>query len=185
MNILQSADLAIWQAIQDERRRQQDGLEMIASENYTSAAVMAAQGSVLTNKYAEGLPGKRYYGGCEFVDVAERLAIERLLKLFGAQRANVQPHSGAQANMAVYFACLNPGDTILAMDLAHGGHLTHGMHLNFSGKFYKVVGYGVRRDTERIDFDQVAQLARERKPKLVVAGASAYAREIDFAKFAQ
>ncbi len=132
---------------------------MIASENYTSPAVMAAQGSVLTNKYAEGLPGKRYYGGCEFVDVAERLAIDRLLKLFGADHANVQPHSGAQANMAVYFACLEPGDTILAMDLAHGGHLTHGMKLNFSGKLYKVAGYGVRQDDERIDFDQVAQLA--------------------------
>jgi glycine hydroxymethyltransferase len=185
MHILQAADPEIWQAIQDEARRQQDGLELIASENYTSPAVMAAQGSVLTNKYAEGLPGKRYYGGCEFVDVVERLAIERVLKLFGAQRANVQPHSGAQANMAVYFACMNPGDTLLAMDLAHGGHLTHGMHLNFSGKFYKVVGYGVRKDTERIDYDQVAALAREHKPKLVVAGASAYPRAIDFAKFAQ
>jgi len=185
MNILQAADPEIWQAIQDEARRQQQGLELIASENYTSPAVMAAQGSVLTNKYAEGLPGRRYYGGCEFVDVVERLAIERVLKLFGAQRANVQPHSGAQANMAVYFACMNPGDTLLAMDLAHGGHLTHGMHLNFSGKLYKVAGYGVRKDTERIDFDQVAQLAREHKPKLVVAGASAYPREIDFAKFAQ
>ena len=158
---------------------------MIASENYTSPAVMAAQGSVLTNKYAEGYPGRRYYGGCEFVDVAERLAIERLLKLFGAERANVQPHSGAQANMAVYFACLEPGDTILAMDLAHGGHLTHGMQLNFSGKLYKVVSYGVRQDDERIDFDQVAKLAREHKPKLIVAGASAYPREIDFAQFAR
>src|SRR5207244_6008998 len=171
MNILEQADPEVWQAIQGERRRQQQGLEMIASENYTSAAVMAAQGSVLTNKYAEGYPGKRYYGGCEFVDVAERLAIERLLKLFGAQRANVQPHSGAQANMAVYFACMQPGDTLLAMDLAHGGHLTHGMHLNFSGKLYKVAGYGVRQDTERIDFDQVARLAREYKPRLIVAGA--------------
>src|SRR5262245_22422615 len=185
MAILQAADPDVWQAIQNEGRRQQEGLELIASENYTSAAVMAAQGSVLTNKYAEGLPGRRYYGGCEFVDVVEKLAIERVLKLFGAQRANVQPHSGAQANMAVYFACLDPGDTILAMDLAHGGHLTHGMHLNFSGKLYKVVGYGVRKDTERIDFDQVAQLAREHRPKLVVAGASAYPREIDFGQFAQ
>ncbi len=183
MDILKSADPEIWQAIAHEARRQQDGLEMIASENYTSPAVMAAQGSVLTNKYAEGYPGKRYYGGCEFVDVAERLAIERLLKLFGAERANVQPHSGAQANMAVYFAALNHGDTILAMDLAHGGHLTHGMHLNFSGKWYKIVGYGVRQTDERIDFDQVARLAREHKPKMVVAGASAYPREIDFAKF--
>ena len=185
MDVVRTADPDVWQAIQNEGRRQQEGLEMIASENYTSPAVMAAQGSVLTNKYAEGLPGRRYYGGCEFVDIVEKLAIERVLKLFGAQRANVQPHSGAQANMAVYFASLNPGDTILAMDLAHGGHLTHGMHLNFSGKFYRVVGYGVRKDDERIDFDQVAQLAREHKPKLVVAGASAYAREIDFAKFAE
>ena len=136
---------------------------MIASENYTSPAVLAAQGSVLTNKYAEGYPGRRYYGGCEFVDVVEKLAIERALKLFGAEHANVQPHSGAQANMAVYFACLEPGDTILAMNLAHGGHLTHGMHLNFSGKLYKVVHYGVRRDTERIDFDQVA-IAGARAP---------------------
>jgi glycine hydroxymethyltransferase len=185
MDHLQTTDPEIWQAIQHEARRQQDGLEMIASENYTSRAVMEAQGSVLTNKYAEGLPGKRYYGGCEFVDQAERLATERLLKLFGADRANVQPHSGAQANMGVYFACLEPGDTILAMDLAHGGHLTHGMKLNFSGKLYKIVGYGVRQDNERIDFDQIAKLAKEHKPKLVVAGASAYAREIDFAQFAQ
>src|SRR5437660_12104335 len=132
MNPIQHADPEVWQAIQGERRRQQDGLEMIASENYTSPAVLAAQGSVLTNKYAEGYPGKRYYGGCEFVDVAERLAIERAQELFGAEHANVQPHSGAQANMAVYFSCLEPGDTILAMNLAHGGHLTHGMHLNFS-----------------------------------------------------
>src|SRR5437763_3995783 len=185
MNVLESADPEVWQAIQGERRRQQQGLELIASENYASAAVLAAQGSVLTNKYAEGLPGKRYYGGCEFVDVAERLAIDRALQLFAAEKANVQPHSGAQANMAVYFACLEPGDTILAMDLAHGGHLTHGMRLNFSGKLYRVVSYGVRRDTERIDFDQVARLAQEHKPKLVVAGASAYSREIDFGQFAQ
>ena len=185
MNILQSADPDIWQAIAKEQQRQQDGLEMIASENYTSPAVMAAQGSVLTNKYAEGYPGKRYYGGCEFVDIAERLAIERLLKLFGGERANVQPHSGAQANMAVYFAAVNHGDTVLAMDLAHGGHLTHGMHLHFSGKWYNVIGYGVRKEDERIDFDQVAKLAREHKPKLVIAGASAYPREIDFAAFKQ
>src|SRR5437870_7043257 len=142
MDVLEKADPEVWQAIQGERTRQQHGLEMIASENYTSAAVMAVQGSVLTNKYAEGLPGKRYYGGCEFVDIAERLAIDRVLKLFGAERANVQPHSGAQANMAVYFACLEPGDTILAMDLAHGGHLTPGMRLNFSDNWYKVVSYG-------------------------------------------
>src|SRR5213593_3469453 len=183
MNPIEQFDSEVWQAIAAERRRQQTGLEMIASENYTSAAVMAAQGSVLTNKYAEGYPGRRYYGGCEFVDVAERLAIERVLKLFGAERANVQPHSGAQANMAVLMAALTPGDTILGMDLAHGGHLTHGMKLNFSGKYFKVVPYGVRRDTERIDYDQLAALAREHMPKLVIAGASAYPREIDFARF--
>jgi len=185
MNVLEQADPEVWQAIAGERRRQQDGIEMIASENYTSPAVLAAQGSVLTNKYAEGYPGRRYYGGCEFVDVVERLAIDRALQLFHAEHANVQPHSGAQANMAAYFSCLEPGDTILAMDLAHGGHLTHGMRLNFSGKLYKIVAYGVRRDTERIDFDQVAQAARAHKPKLVVAGASAYPREIDFNRFAQ
>ncbi len=185
MNVLASADPEINQAIEREAVRQQDGLEMIASENYTSRAVMEAQGSILTNKYAEGLPGKRYYGGCENVDVVEKVAIERLLKIFGGDRANVQPHSGAQANMAVYFAALQPGDTILAMDLAHGGHLTHGMHLNFSGKWYKIIPYGVRQSDERIDFDQIAALAREYKPKMIVAGASAYAREIDFASFAQ
>ncbi len=185
MDILQQADPEIWQALENEKRRQQQGLEMIASENYTSPAVMAAQGSVLTNKYAEGYPGRRYYGGCEYVDIAEKLALERVQRLFGSDKANVQPHSGAQANMAVYFACLEPGDTILALDLAHGGHLTHGMRLNFSGKFYKVVSYGVRRDNERIDFDQVAQLAREHKPKMVVAGASAYPRACDFARFAE
>src|SRR3982751_1083060 len=146
---------------------------MIASENYTSAAILAAQGSELTNKYAEGYPGRRYYGGCEFVDVAERLAIDRALKLFGAEHANVQPHSGAQANMAVYFACLEPGDPILAMDLAHGGHLTHGMKLNFSGKLYKVVAYGVRKEDELIDYDEVAKLAEEHRPKMIIAGASA------------
>jgi glycine hydroxymethyltransferase len=184
MNILEQADPDVWQAIQGERRRQQQGLEMIASENYTSPAVLAAQGSVLTNKYAEGYPGRRYYGGCEFVDAAERLAIDRARTLFGAERVNVQPHSGAQANMAVYLACLQPGDTILGMDLAHGGHLTHGMRLNFSGKYFKVVSYGVTRDTERIDFDQLAARAREHKPKLVIAGASAYPRQIDFGRFA-
>jgi glycine hydroxymethyltransferase len=183
MNPIEHADPEVWAAIAGERRRQQDGLEMIASENYTSPAVLAAQGSVLTNKYAEGYPGRRYYGGCEFMDVVERLAIDRACRLFGAEHANVQPHSGAQANMAAYFACLNPGDTLLAMNLSHGGHLTHGMHLNFSGKLYKVVHYGVRKDDERIDFDQVAALAREHRPKLVVAGASAYARVIDFARF--
>jgi len=185
MNVLQQADPEVWQAIDGERRRQQLGLEMIASENYTSPAVLAAQGSVLTNKYAEGYPGRRYYGGCEFVDAAEKLAIERALKLFRAERANVQPHAGAQANMAVYFAALDPGDTFLAMDLSHGGHLTHGMRLNYSGKLYRVVSYGVDRATERIDFDQVARQAKEHRPKLVVAGASAYPREIDFGRFAQ
>ena len=185
MEILRQQDPMVWEAIEGERRRQQEGLEMIASENYTSPAVLAAQGSVLTNKYAEGYPGRRYYGGCEFVDQVERLAIERAKQLFGAEFANVQPHSGAQANMAVYFACLQPGDTILAMDLAHGGHLTHGMRLNFSGKLYRVVGYTVHPETERIDFDQVARLAREHRPKLIVAGASAYPRQIDFERFAE
>src|SRR5947207_3810054 len=185
MNPIEKADPEVWQAIAAERRRQQTGLEMIASENYTSPAVLAAQGSVLTNKYAEGYPGRRYYGGCEFVDVCETLAINRVKELFGAEHANVQPHSGAQANMAVYFACLEPGDTILGMNLAHGGHLTHGMHLNFSGKLYKVKHYGVRQDTETIDFDQVSALARAHKPKLILAGASAYSREIDFVRFAE
>ncbi|MFO0876644.1 MAG: serine hydroxymethyltransferase [Gemmataceae bacterium] len=185
MNPIEKADPEIWQAILAEKRRQQTGLEMIASENYTSTAILAAQGSVLTNKYAEGYPGRRYYGGCEFVDMAEKLAIDRAVRLFGAEHANVQPHSGAQANMAVYFSCLEPGDTILAMNLAHGGHLTHGMHLNFSGKLYKVVPYGVRRDTERLDYDEIARLAREHKPKLLVAGASAYSRVIDFATLGQ
>jgi glycine hydroxymethyltransferase len=183
MNPIEHADPEVWAAIAGERRRQQDGLEMIASENYTSPAVLAAQGSVLTNKYAEGYPGRRYYGGCEFVDVAERLAVDRACRLFGAEHANVQPHSGAQANMAGYFAALQHGDTLLAMDLSHGGHLTHGMHLNFSGKWYKVFHYGVRQGDGRIDFDAVAALAREHRPKMVVAGASAYPRVIDFARF--
>jgi glycine hydroxymethyltransferase len=185
MTILEQTDPAVWQAIQGERRRQQNGLEMIASENYTSPAVLEAQGSVLTNKYAEGYPGKRYYGGCVFVDAVEKLAIDRAKQLFGADRVNVQPHSGAQANMAVYLAALQPGDTIVAMDLAHGGHLTHGMRLNFSGKYFKIVPYGVTRENERIDYDQIAALAREHKPKLIVAGASAYPRQIDFARFAE
>jgi len=185
MDVLQQQDPTVWEAIEGERRRQQTGLEMIASENYVSPAVLQAQGSVLTNKYAEGYPGKRYYGGCEHVDIVEKLAIERLLKLFGAERANVQPHSGANANMAVFFAALQPGDTFLAMDLAHGGHLTHGMKLNFSGKYFKAIGYGVTPDTHRIDYDQVAKLAREHKPKMILAGASAYPREIDFAKFGE
>ena len=185
MNILQQADPEIFAAIQGERKRQQDGLEMIASENYTSPAVMAAQGSCLTNKYAEGYPGKRYYGGCEFVDQAERLAIDRAKKLFGADHVNVQPHSGAQANMSVFLAALQPGDTIMGLDLAHGGHLTHGMRLNFSGKYFKVVSYAVRKEDHRIDFDHLAAQAREHRPKLVIAGASAYPRTLDFAKFAE
>ncbi len=185
MDILQQADPEIFAAIRSERERQQFGLEMIASENYTSSAVMAAQGSCLTNKYAEGYPGKRYYGGCEFVDIAERLAIERAKKLFGSDHVNVQPHSGAQANMAVFLAALQPGDTIMGLDLAHGGHLTHGMRLNFSGKYFKVVSYGVKKDDHRIDFDDMATKAREHKPKLIIAGASAYPRTLDFAKFAE
>jgi glycine hydroxymethyltransferase len=185
MDVLQRTDPDVWQAIQAERDRQQQGLEMIASENYTSPAVMAAQGSVLTNKYAEGYPGRRYYGGCEHVDTVERLAIDRLLKLFGADRANVQPHSGAQANTAVFFAAMQPGDTFLGLDLAHGGHLTHGMKISLSGKWFKPVAYGVTPDTHRIDFDAVARLAREHRPKLILAGASAYPREIDFARFGE
>src|SRR5579885_1896954 len=168
MNPIEQNDPEVWQAIAGERLRQQNGLEMIASENYTSPAVLAAQGSVLTNKYAEGYPGRRYYGGCEFVDEAERLALDRLKALFGADHANVQPHSGAQANMAVFLAALQPGDTILGLDLAHGGHLTHGMRLNFSGKYFKVVSYGVTPDTHRIDFDHLAAQAREHRPKLVI-----------------
>jgi glycine hydroxymethyltransferase len=183
LDILQQFDPAVAHAIHGELARQRFGLEMIASENYASPAVMAAQGSVLTNKYAEGYPGKRYYGGCEFVDEVERLAIERAKQIFGSAHVNVQPHSGAQANMAVFLATLQPGDTIMGLDLAHGGHLTHGMKLNFSGKYFNVVSYGVTRDTHRIDFDQVASQARQHKPKLVIAGASAYSRTIDFAKF--
>ena len=185
MSALQSSDPSIWNAIVHERRRQVEGLELIASENYTSAAVMEAAGTVLTNKYAEGYPARRYYGGCENVDVIENIARDRALDLFGAEHANVQPHAGSQANMAAYMSVLNPGDTILAMNLAHGGHLTHGMHLNFSGKLYKAIHYGVRESDHRIDFDQVASLAKEHKPKMVVAGASAYPREIDHGKFAE
>ena len=185
MDILQQADPDVYAAILGERKRQQVGLEMIASENYTSPAGMAGQGSCLTNKYAEGYPGKRYYGGCEHVDVVERLAIGRAKQLFGGEHANVQPHSGAQANMAVFLAALQPGDTIMGLDLAHGGHLTHGMRLNFSGKYFKVVSYGVRKEDHRIDFDDLATKARENKPKLVIAGASAYPRTLDFAKFAE
>lgn len=185
MNALQQADPEVFAAVQGERKRQQFGLEMIASENYTSPAVMAAQGSCLTNKYAEGYPGKRYYGGCEFVDVVEELAISRAKQLFGADHVNVQPHSGAQANMGVFLAALQPGDTIMGLDLAHGGHLTHGMRLNFSGKYFKVVSYLVRRDNHRIDFDDMVAKAREHKPKLIIAGASAYPRTLDFARFAE
>jgi glycine hydroxymethyltransferase len=176
-------DVAHW--IQEEERRQNGGLELIASENFVSRAVREAQGSVLTNKYAEGYPGRRYYGGCEFVDKIESLAIERVKKLFGAEHANVQPHSGSQANMAVYMTVLKPGDTILGMDLSHGGHLTHGHPLSYSGFEYKVVAYGVRREDERIDYDQLASLAREHKPGMIIAGASAYPREIDYRRFAE
>jgi glycine hydroxymethyltransferase len=184
-NFIEKNDPAVWKAIESEIERQADGLEMIASENYTSPAVMQAAGSVLTNKYAEGYPGKRYYGGCEFVDVVEQLAIDRAKQLFGAEFANVQPHSGSQANTAIYLAALEPGDTVLGLDLAHGGHLTHGMKLNISGMLYHFISYGVTRDTNRIDFDQIASLAREHKPKLIVAGASAYPREIPHDKFAE
>ena len=185
MTHLKQTDAEVWNAIQAEVERQHDGLEMIASENYTSCAVMQAAGSVLTNKYAEGYPGKRYYGGCEHVDVIEDLARDRAKQLFGAEHANVQPHSGSQANMAVYLTVLEPGDTVLGLDLAHGGHLTHGMRLNISGKLYDFHSYGVREDTHIIDFDQVARLAAEHKPKLIVAGASAYPREIPHGKFAE
>jgi glycine hydroxymethyltransferase len=182
---LQTQDPAVFAAIAAEEVRQQDGLEMIASENYTSVAVMEAVGSVLTNKYAEGYPGRRYYGGCEHVDVAENLARDRAKQLFGAEHVNVQPHSGSQANQAVYMTLLQPGETVLGLDLAHGGHLTHGMKLNISGKLYHFINYGVTADTHRIDFDQVARLAKEHKPKLIVAGASAYPREIPHEKFAE
>jgi glycine hydroxymethyltransferase len=185
MDPLDTSDPQIAQAIRDERRRQNEGLELIASENFVSPAVLAATGSVMTNKYAEGYPGKRYYGGCEFVDVAETLAIDRAKALFGAEHANVQPHSGAQANMSVYVAMLKPGDTILGMNLAHGGHLTHGHPLNFSGKFYTIVPYGVRKEDERLDYDDLERLAREHKPKMIVVGASAYPRIFDFARVRQ
>jgi glycine hydroxymethyltransferase len=185
MNFIQHEDPDVWSAIEAEARRQQDGLEMIASENYTSPAIMQAVGSVLTNKYAEGYPGRRYYGGCEHVDTVEELARNRAKKLFGADYVNVQPHSGSQANTAVYFAAIQPGDTVLGLDLAHGGHLTHGMKLNISGILYHFIGYGVTRDTQRLDFDQIVRLAREHKPKLIVAGATAYPREIPHGKFAE
>ncbi len=185
MSALSEQDPVLWGAIEHERRRQHEGLELIASENYTSAAVLEAAGTVLTNKYAEGYPGKRYYGGCEYVDMVEDLARSRACQLFGAEHANVQPHAGSSANMAVYMSVLKPGDTFLAFNLAHGGHLTHGMGLNFSGQLYNAVHYGVRESDHRIDFDQVAALAKQHRPKLIVAGASAYPREIDHAKFAE
>lgn len=181
MSVLKKQDPEVFSAMSRELGRQRDKIELIASENFVSEAVLEAQGSVLTNKYAEGYPGKRYYGGCEYVDVVESLAIERAKKLFGAEHANVQPHSGAQANMAVCFAFLRPGDTILGMNLAHGGHLTHGSPVNMSGSYYKIVPYGVDEKTFHIDYAQVRQLAEEHKPKLIIAGASAYPREIDFA----
>jgi len=180
---LADADPELWNAIAGENKRQEDHIELIASENYASTAVMAAQGSQLTNKYAEGYPGKRYYGGCEFVDIAERLAIERAIKLFGAEAANVQPHSGAQANQAVFFAALKPGDTILGMSLPHGGHLTHGSPVNISGKWFNVIPYGLDPATELIDYAAAERLAHEHRPKLVIAGASAYSRVIDWARF--
>ena len=182
---LDVVDIEIQEAINKELSRQRDKLEMIASENIVSKAVMQAQGSVLTNKYAEGYPGKRYYGGCEYVDVVEQLAIDRAKKLFGAEYANVQPHSGAQANTAVYFALLQPGDTILGMNLTDGGHLTHGSPVNISGKYFKIIPYGVDKETERIDYDELERLAKEHQPKLIVGGASAYSRVIDFERMAQ
>jgi len=176
-------DNELWTAIQNENRRQEDHIELIASENYASPRVLEAQGSQLTNKYAEGYPGKRYYGGCEYVDVAERLALDRVKQLFGAAYANVQPHSGSQANAAVYMALLNPGDTILGMSLAHGGHLTHGAKVNFSGKIYNAIQYGLNQQTGEIDYDQVAQLADAHKPKMIVCGFSAYSRVVDWQRF--
>jgi glycine hydroxymethyltransferase len=180
---IQGYDEALWQAIAAEELRQEEHIELIASENYASPRVMQAQGSVITNKYAEGYPGKRYYGGCEYVDVAEQLAIDRAKQLFGADYANVQPHSGSQANAAVYMALINPGDTVLGMSLAHGGHLTHGAKPNFSGKIYNAVQYGLNAETGEIDYEQVAALAREHRPRLVVAGFSAYSRVVDWAFF--
>ena len=182
---IKKIDPELAQAIENEAGRQERKIELIASENFVSPAVMEAAGSPLTNKYAEGYPGKRYYGGCEFVDVAESLAIERAKQIFGAEHANVQPHSGAQANTAVYFAMLRPGDTILGMNLAHGGHLTHGSPVNISGSYFNIVPYGVRQDTFTIDYDEVRKLAVEHKPKMIVAGASAYPRKIDFAAFGE
>lgn len=183
MSFIQKQDKEIYEVIQNEFNRQNNKIELIASENFVSEAVMEAQGSVLTNKYAEGYPNRRYYGGCEFVDVSESLAIERAKQLFGAEHVNVQPHSGSQANMAVYLVALEHGDTVLGMNLSHGGHLTHGAPVNFSGQFYNFVDYGVDKDTEKIDYDEVLSIAKQHKPKLIVAGASAYPREIDFKRF--
>ncbi len=183
MTDLQRVDPEIYDVLRREAQRQEHNLELIASETVVSRAVLQAQGSILTNKYAEGYPGRRYYGGCEVVDIAERLAIDRAKQLFGAEHANVQPHSGSQANMAVYFSQLSPGDTILSMDLTHGGHLTHGSPVNFSGKFFRVIPYGVRQSDERIDYEAMAALARTHRPKMIVVGYSAYPREIDFAPF--
>jgi glycine hydroxymethyltransferase len=180
---VEAQDPQIFAAIAGEERRQKENLELIASENYASKAVREAMACVMTNKYAEGYPGKRYYGGCEWVDIAETLALDRVKQLFGAEHANVQPHSGAQANMAVFMALLQPGDTVLGMSLAHGGHLTHGTKVSFSGKLYNAIAYGVKKDSELIDFDQVRALAREHKPKLIVAGASAYPRIMEYAPF--
>ncbi|MDD2928046.1 MAG: serine hydroxymethyltransferase, partial [Candidatus Omnitrophica bacterium] len=183
MKFLKTVDPQVYASIRNEIKRQEENLELIASENFTSLAVLEAQGSVLTNKYAEGYPGNRWYGGCENMDEVERLAIERAKKLFGAEHVNVQPHSGSQANMAVYFAALVPGDTVLAMDLASGGHLTHGHPHNFSGRFFKMVGYGVDRKTEMLDYDRIMDLAKKHKPKMILAGASAYPRKLDFKVF--
>ncbi len=183
MSELAKTDPEIFKAIQDETGRQAHTLEMIASENFVSEAVLEAQGSVLTNKYAEGYPGRRYYGGCEFVDVAEQIAIDRAKQLFGVDHANVQPHSGSQANTAIFLAALKPGDTILGMNLSHGGHLTHGHPLNISGRLYKIAAYGVNRDTEQVDYDELLKLAKEHRPKLIIAGWSAYPRVLDFAAF--
>ena len=184
-NSLAAVDPEVAQAIANEARRQHEGLELIASENFVSEAILQAAGSVFTNKYAEGYPGKRYYGGCEFADVVENLARDRAKQLFGAEYANVQPHSGSQANMAAYMSLLQPGDAILGLNLAHGGHLTHGHHLNFSGKMYRVIPYGVRKDTETIDYDELEQIAERERPKLIVGGGSAYPRTIDFARMRQ
>ena len=183
MSYIEKKDKVVYDAIQKEFQRQNSNIELIASENFVSQAVMEAQGSVLTNKYAEGYPGRRYYGGCEHVDVTEAIAIDRAKSLFGAEHVNVQPHSGSQANMAVYLVALEMGDTVLGMNLSHGGHLTHGAPVNFSGKFYHFVEYGVDQENELINYDEVRRLAIEHQPKLIVAGASAYSRTIDFKKF--